>query len=471
MTVPMRRFHSYLILITLLALVPRLIFLTTRGSFWFDELFTLELTKLPFLEMLRLASQDTNPPLWTIIMWPWAHLLPHTEWVVRLPALTLGVATIPLVGLLGKKLTNPAAGLIAAAFVAASPTLIYFSTEARMYALFVFLTVLTGYLLIARRQLPYLISLIALLASHLYAIIPAFAFCLYAILTCEKQQRRKSYCTHFVLIALWALWLVWSYASKAGDIASNSWFIHAEARRGWPFSVVSALTMVAGTIPTYVYWIVLSVMTGLLAYAIYRDISTKQTAPMMLIAIFSLGFIVALLVGPPKIKYFLFLVPTVALLLGAIQTRWRNAAAAFLIVIAIASTIQLTRSFRFSWDRGAAFAAEQKDAAILIPWTVNALPFRHYYRGPATPLVIPAPGTADTSIQTLLAHNWRWELNPEYLQEQLTALVPETGELLVVQSNPYVAGVREWLEAQGWKYEGNNQFDQIGSVQLEQYTR
>ncbi|MEK7532171.1 MAG: hypothetical protein AAB579_01010, partial [Patescibacteria group bacterium] len=96
---------------------------------------------------------------------------------------------------------------------------------------------------------------------------------------------------------------------------------------------------------------------------------------------------------------------------------------------------------------------------------------RHYYRGSATPLVIPAPGTTDTSIQTLLAHNWRWELNPEYLQEQLVALTPASGSLLVVQSDPYVVGVREWLMEHGWKYEGSNQSDEMGSVQLERYKR
>ncbi|MEK7102542.1 MAG: hypothetical protein AAB912_02855, partial [Patescibacteria group bacterium] len=121
--------------------------------------------------------------------------------------------------------------------------------------------------------------------------------------------------------------------------------------------------------------------------------------------------------------------------------------------------------------RGAAFAAEKNDAAILIPWTVNALPFRHYYRGSATPLVIHAPGTTDTSIQTLLAHNWRWELNPEYLQEQLAALAPSASSLLVVQSDPYVVGVREWLTENGWQQTEIKTFDSMESVQIERYTK
>ena len=467
----MSRFPLWLSVITLLALIPRAIFLFTRGSFWFDELFTLELAKLPFLEAVRLASQDTNPPLWTIIMWPWVHLLPHAEWMVRLPALALGVAAVPLVGLLGKKLANPAAGLIAALLVAASPTIIYFSTEARMYALFVFLTLLTCYFLITERRRAYYASLFLLLGAHLYAVIPAFAFYLWGSLTIKKEKRWRWHCTHFVLIAIWGLWFAWSFLPKVGDIATNSWFVHTEPRRGWPFSIASALTMVAGTMPMYVYWLTLATMIGFVAYAIYHSIHTKQIALLLPITILGIGFIVALLVGPPKIKYFLFLLPVIAVLLGAIQTRWRSAMAGFLIVIALVSTAQLTRTFRFSWDRGAAFAAEQKDAAILIPWTVNALPFRHYYRGSATPLVIPAPGTTDTSIITLLAHNWRWELSPDYLQEQLAVLVPSAGSLLVVQSDPYVIGVREWLEEHGWVFAQAQTFDPMDSVQAERYTK
>ncbi|MEK7084284.1 MAG: glycosyltransferase family 39 protein, partial [Patescibacteria group bacterium] len=137
----MKRFSLYLSLITLLGLIPRIILLVRRGSFWFDEIFTLELAKLPFGEMLALASRDTNPPLWTILMWPWVHLLPHAEWIVRIPALLLGILLIPLIGLLGRALLNDRTGLIAAFFVALSPPLIYFSTEARMYALFITLTV------------------------------------------------------------------------------------------------------------------------------------------------------------------------------------------------------------------------------------------------------------------------------------------------------------------------------------------
>ncbi len=467
----MSHFSRWLFIITILGAIPRGVFLITRGSFWFDELFTLELAKLPFLEMLRLASQDTNPPLWTIIMWPWAHLLPHAEWIVRLPALALGVAAIPLVGLIGKKLANPAAGLIAAALVAVSPTLIYFSTEARMYALFVFLTLLTCFFLITHRHRAYYVSLPLLLASHLYAIIPAFAYYLWGALTHEKQNRRRWHCTHFVLITVWGLWFAWSFLPKVGAIASNSWFAHAEARRGWPFSMLSSLTMVAGTVPWYVYWLVFTAMLGFVAYALYRGIRAKQTALLLPITVLGLGFIVALLVGPPKIKYFLFLLPVIAIIIGAVTARWRAAMAAFLIVIAIVSTAQLTRTFRFSWDRAAAFAETQQDAITLIPWTVNALPFRNYYRDAVPALVIPAPGTADTSIQTLLAHNWRWELKPDYLREQLAALVPKNGELLVVQSDPYVLGVREWLEEHGWNYEETKNFDGMGSVMIERYEK
>jgi len=174
----MKRFPLYLTLITILGLTLRIIFLQTRGSFWFDELFTLELAKLPFLEMFKLASQDTNPPLWTIIMWPWVHIVPHTEWLIRLPALFFGTLTIPFIGYMGKKLSDKKVGILAATFTAISPPLIYFSTEARMYALLVFLTVFSSWLLLLYlydqklwAKILYPISIFLLMMTHVYGII------------------------------------------------------------------------------------------------------------------------------------------------------------------------------------------------------------------------------------------------------------------------------------------------------------
>ena len=56
---------------------------------------------------------------------------------MRLPSLIAGTATIPLVYLLGVRTLGRTAGLIAAAVIALSPFMIYYSVEARAYALMI----------------------------------------------------------------------------------------------------------------------------------------------------------------------------------------------------------------------------------------------------------------------------------------------------------------------------------------------
>jgi mannosyltransferase len=65
-----------------------------------------------------------------------------TVWI-RLPSLALGVATIPLIFILGRETIGRTPGLIAAAILAASPFSTYYGIEARPYATMGFFLVLS----------------------------------------------------------------------------------------------------------------------------------------------------------------------------------------------------------------------------------------------------------------------------------------------------------------------------------------
>ena len=123
---------------------------------------------------------ESNPPLYYVLAWGWAKLFGSGEVGMRSLSALLGAATIPVAYLTGRELASSRAGLIAAAIVSVNPMLVWYSQEARSYALLVFFGAL-ALLFFARalrtrsaRDLALwaLASALAL-CSHYFAMFPA----------------------------------------------------------------------------------------------------------------------------------------------------------------------------------------------------------------------------------------------------------------------------------------------------------
>jgi mannosyltransferase len=92
-----------------------------------------------FAEMLdRVKGSESNPPLYYMLAWAWAKAFGTGEVGLRSLTALLGAATVPVSFLVGRELASNRAGLIAAAIVAVNPMLIWYSQEARSYAVLVF---------------------------------------------------------------------------------------------------------------------------------------------------------------------------------------------------------------------------------------------------------------------------------------------------------------------------------------------
>ncbi|HEV7385647.1 MAG TPA: glycosyltransferase family 39 protein, partial [Phenylobacterium sp.] len=109
-------------------------------SYHHDEVIT-AMRVLPgsFGEMLhRVKSSESNPPLYYVLAWGWAKAFGTGELGLRSLSALFGAATVPVGYLIGRQLANRRAGLILAGLIAVSPMLIWYSQEARSYALLVF---------------------------------------------------------------------------------------------------------------------------------------------------------------------------------------------------------------------------------------------------------------------------------------------------------------------------------------------
>ncbi|MDQ6806311.1 MAG: glycosyltransferase family 39 protein [Actinomycetota bacterium] len=170
-------------------------------SYWADESLTVYELHLPFGPMLSAISHaETTPPLYFILAWAWAHIFGTGEAALRSLSAIVGVAIVPLAYMCGRELVSRRAGVIAAAFAAVNPFLVWYSQEARAYML---LIALTG-------------------ASFLWFI------------RAERDQSRRNVAwwtlfsalaltTHFFagfLVAPEAVWLLWRARSRLVVVAS-----------------------------------------------------------------------------------------------------------------------------------------------------------------------------------------------------------------------------------------------------------
>ncbi len=129
--------------LTVLAAALRL---STLGlqSFWYDEAFTPVHVLHPSLwaTLRSVVHTENTPPLWYVLAWADSRVLGTGEVALRLPSAVAGIATVPVAWAIGHELAGRRAALVCAALVAVNPLFVWYSQEARAYALFVLMAAL-----------------------------------------------------------------------------------------------------------------------------------------------------------------------------------------------------------------------------------------------------------------------------------------------------------------------------------------
>ena len=111
-----------------------------RQSFWLDELVTASLLDRGLGDVVReIPRTEATPYVYYVVAWLWSSVFGLGEVGLRSLSALAGTATIPVAYLAGGVLVSRRAGLVAAALVATSPFLVWYSQEARSYALFALL--------------------------------------------------------------------------------------------------------------------------------------------------------------------------------------------------------------------------------------------------------------------------------------------------------------------------------------------
>lgn len=149
-------------LILLLGLILRLISL--NQSLWLDETTTALVSKMSLGDLFtKFLPGDFHPPLYYLLVKYWVAIFGNSEFLLRLPSVFFGVATIYLIFLIGKEVFGRNVGLMASVLLATSGLHVYYSQEARMYSLATFLVSLAFFTFLKKKWL--VLSLVLLLVG------------------------------------------------------------------------------------------------------------------------------------------------------------------------------------------------------------------------------------------------------------------------------------------------------------------
>ncbi len=124
------------LLAALLLLAAGLRFYALAGqSFWADEGNSVALAARPGREIIAAAAADIHPPAYYLLLRLWGGLFGLDEAGARGFSALVGVLLVGALYLLGRRLGGERVGGLAALLAAVHPFLVYYSQEARMYAL------------------------------------------------------------------------------------------------------------------------------------------------------------------------------------------------------------------------------------------------------------------------------------------------------------------------------------------------
>ena len=148
-----------------------------RQGFWYDEATTAWLLRGTLGQMLaRLPHTESTPPLYYVLAWVWVRLFGDTQTGLRSLSALAGVATVPVAFAAARTLAGRRVALLAAGLVAVNPFLVWYSQEARSYALLVLAATVALWLFARAREEPtprrlalWAVAAVVSLCTHYFA--------------------------------------------------------------------------------------------------------------------------------------------------------------------------------------------------------------------------------------------------------------------------------------------------------------
>jgi mannosyltransferase len=138
---------GWLGLFTLLALVLRVVGLD--GGLWYDEIITLvESVRSPLGRILTVFPGNNQHTFFSVLANLSVGAFGEHAWSLRLPAMLIGVATVPMLFFFAREFVGRTEALLASLLLAVAYHHVWFSQNARGYSALAFLTLMSSWLLL-----------------------------------------------------------------------------------------------------------------------------------------------------------------------------------------------------------------------------------------------------------------------------------------------------------------------------------
>ena len=377
-------------------------------SLWLDEGATVALARTSWRHFAWVwwHGEASLQTIYFLLMRAWVHGGLSEAWL-RLPSALFGIASIPLLYIVARKLMAEPAALAAAALLAVSPAHVYYSQEARGYALAILLVLSSAYFFIdavedgrSRDWMLWTIFGIAAFYTHYFAALVLVAQAFSLLFLRPRPWRSFLPCAAIIFVAaLPGL----SYVFRAApENLHFVWMPRATPTQVWHLAMFFGGSGVKVAV-AIVLWIAGIVAVFRSHHA--REINERWHGPLVLLWGMAPPLVLALIsLREPMFlqRYMVFSLPAATLLaaMGAdVLRKWKSGLVLVVALCAMSmvAVVKQSRKPREDW-RNAANAvlasASPGDAVAFVPFYTRTM--LDYYRdryGPAAPpLHVFAPG-------------------------------------------------------------------------------
>ncbi|MDD5466188.1 MAG: glycosyltransferase family 39 protein [Anaerolineales bacterium] len=234
----------------------------TSSYLWYDEAFSLAMTRLGFIEMLQALKINISPPAWEVLLWFLTRLFGRNEFAARLPSLLASLGILYVVFLLTREFKlSPGQQALSLAGVALLPYQLWIAQDGKLYAAFTLLF-LVGVLWACQARWVGLAGVAGLMLwSHNVAVLYLPGLWLLALIRHPKSWRAAT----LACVAGFISWLPWVRILLRQAGVDIPWFVPL-SRELLVDSFMIALY--AWTLPVFGYAFALFLLLTRLVYGI-----------------------------------------------------------------------------------------------------------------------------------------------------------------------------------------------------------
>lgn len=163
-----------------------------------DEAQSIWVATKPIATIMSLTSQDVHVPLYNVLLHFWIQIFGSDISIIRTLSFIFFILTLPVLYLFAKEASERRVALVTVCLFSFSPFILWYTSEARMYTLFTFVTSLNHlfFLRVIRSQgikgkLGYFISLLLGLYTHYFFLFLVFTQGIYILMRWVVQARKQ----------------------------------------------------------------------------------------------------------------------------------------------------------------------------------------------------------------------------------------------------------------------------------------